>query len=368
MDFDYIIVGSGLFGAVISRELTNAGKKCLILEKRNHIGGNVYSKNVEGINVHWYGPHIFHTKDRRIWDYVNHFCDFNHYRHMPLAYYDKALFSLPFNMHTFYEMWKTKTPSEAEETIAKQVAQSGICLPKNFEEQAIQSVGFDIYHKLIKGYTEKQWGRRANELPAAIFKRLLINYTFNNNYFDDAYQGIPIGGYNVLIEKLLEGIEVRTSVDFLMAKIYWQQRSNRVIYTGKIDEYYDYRYGSLEYRSLDFQHELINIRDYQGVAVMNYTDYNIPYTRVVEHKHFEFGKQAHTVITKEYPKNWAKDKEAFYPVNDYLNNQLYNKYKQLAETDNRILFGGRLGEYKYYDMDQIIGSALKKAKNLLSAS
>jgi len=362
MDFDFVIVGSGLFGAVFAREMTNAGKKCIILEKRDHIGGNLFCKNIEGINVHWYGPHIFHTKDKRVWDYVKSYADFNHFRYMPLAYYDCKLFSLPFNMHTFYKLWKTQTPTEAAAVIQEQVAKSGISSPQNFEEQAIYSVGIDIYNKLIKGYTEKQWGKKAADLPASIFNRLLINYTYNNNYFDDPYQGIPIGGYNVLIEKLLEGIEVRTNIDFLRSKTDWSNKSQYIIYTGKIDEYYDYCYGCLEYRSLDFVHELLAIKDYQGVAVVNYTDAIIPYTRIIEHKHFEFGKQPSTVITKEYPKSWNKGMDAFYPVNDQINNQLYNKYKKLSSMDEKIIFGGRLAEYKYYNMDQVIASAIKKSK------
>jgi len=365
MDYDFIIVGAGLFGAVFAREMTDAGKKCMVLEKRNHTGGNTFCKNIEDINVHMYGPHIFHTKDKKIWDYVNSYVAFNHFRYMPLAYYDNTLFSLPFNMHTFYELWKTKTPIEAADAIQEQVRKSGISSPQNFEEQAIYSVGYDIYNKLIKGYTEKQWGKKATELPASIFRRLLINYTYNNNYFDDPYQGIPIGGYNVLIQRLLDGIEILTNVDFLSTRAGWCQKSKKIVYTGKIDEYFDYRYGCLEYRSLDFEHELLAIKDYQGVAVVNYTDRNIEYTRIIEHKHFEFGNQSHTIITKEYPRNWSKGMDAFYPVNDSVNKQLYDQYKKLSSQDNQVIFGGRLGEYKYYNMDQVIASAIKKTKDLL---
>lgn len=366
MDFDFVIVGSGLFGAVFAREMTNAGKKCLILEKRAHVGGNVFCQNIEGINVHAYGPHIFHTNDKTIWKYVTSYADFNHFVYMPLAYYDGALFSLPINMHTFYQLWKTKTPIEASAAIQEQILQSGISSPRNFEEEAIYSVGSDIYHKFIKGYTEKQWGRRATELPGSIFKRLLVNYTYNNSYFDDPYQGIPVGGYNVLIQALLERVEVRTNVDFLSSREMWYNKSKRIIYTGKIDEYFDYCFGCLEYRSLEFEHQLLNIKDYQGVAVVNYTDFNIPYTRIIEHKHFEFGRQPQTIITREYPKTWTKGMDAFYPVNDQTNTELYNKYKKLAVLDDKVIFGGRLGEYKYYNMDQVIASALKKSKDLIA--
>lgn len=363
--FDYVIVGSGLFGAVFAREMTNAGKKCLILERRKHTGGNVFCQHIKGINVHAYGPHIFHTKHKRIWDYVNRYVDFNHFRYMPLACCGDNLFNLPFNMNTFYQLWKTKTPAEAADLIKKQVLASGIIAPKNFEEQAICSVGFDIYHKLIKGYTEKQWGRSAADLPAAIFKRLLINFTYDNNYFDDPYQGIPIGGYNVLIERLTEGIELRTGVDFLESREDWFSKCEQVIYTGKIDEYFNYCYGCLAYRSLRFEQEILPIKNYQGLAVINYTDFNVPHTRIIEHKHFEFGTQEETVITREYPMEWRKGMEAFYPVNDTINAQLYHRYKKLSEADSRVTFGGRLAEYKYYNMDQVIASALKKAADLI---
>lgn len=366
MDFDFIIVGSGLFGSVFAREMTDAGKKCLVLEKRAHIGGNVFCDHVEGINVHSYGPHIFHTKDKRIWDYVNSYVSFNNFRYMPLAHYNNTLFSLPFNMHTFYQLWKTKTPEEAASVIQEQVLASGIQSPQNFEEQAIYSLGFDIYNKLVKGYTEKQWGKKATELPSSIFKRLLISYKFDNNYFNDPFQGIPIGGYNLLIEGLLKGIEVKTNIDYLKSKEEWAGKSSKIVYTGKIDEYFGYCYGCLEYRSLNFEHEILNVEDYQGVAVINYTDFNVPHTRVIEHKHFEFGRQPKTVITREYPRNWIKGMDAFYPVNDRTNNQLYHKYKNLADLDDKVLFGGRLGEYKYYNMDQVIASALKKAKDQFS--
>jgi len=365
MDYDFVIVGSGLFGAVFAREMTNAGKRCIVLEKRAHIGGNVFCQQIEDINVHLYGPHIFHTKDKRIWDYVNSYADFNHFRYMPLANYHDSLFSLPFNMHTFYQLWQTKTPLAAAAQIHQQVLQSGITAPKNFEEQAIYTVGLDIYNKLIKGYTEKQWGKKATDLPASIFKRLVINYTYNNNYFDDPYQGIPIGGYNILINKLLDGIEVKTTIDFLTSRKEWANQTSKVVYTGKIDEYYDYCYGCLEYRSLNFENQLVNSKDYQGVAVVNYTDINVPYTRIIEHKHFEFGKQPQTVVTKEYPRSWTRGMDAFYPINDAYNNELYNKYKKLNSQDEKLIFGGRLGEYKYYNMDQVIASALKKSKDLL---
>lgn len=364
--YDFLIVGAGLFGAVFAREITNAGFKCLVIDKRPHIGGNTYCENIEKINVHKYGPHIFHTNDNRIWDYVNSFAAFNNFRYMPMANYQGALYSLPFNMHTFYQLWKTKTPLEAKSIIEQQVRDSGIVNPRNLEEQAILSVGTEIYQKFIKGYTEKQWGKKANLLPASIFKRLNIRFTYDNNYFSDLYQGIPIGGYNKLTEGLLKGIEIKTGVNFMDNRTEWELKAKKILYTGSIDEYYNYRFGNLEYRSLRFEQQTIETMNYQGAAVINYTDYKTPYTRVIEHKHFEFGNQPVTVVTKEIPQDWQKGKEAYYPVNDDRNNRKYQQYKSLASCKGNILFGGRLAEYKYYDMHQVIAAALKLSKEIIN--
>ena len=365
MKYDYLIVGAGLFGAVFAHEAKKKGKKSLVIDKRPHLGGNVYCEKVEGINVHKYGAHIFHTNDKAIWDYVNSFVEFNRYTNSPVANYQGELYNLPFNMNTFYQLWKVKTPEEAKSVIAEQVREVGVKNPKNLEEQALSLVGKDIYEKLIKGYTEKQWGRKAAELPAFIIKRLPLRFTFDNNYFNDKYQGIPVGGYNKLINGLLDGIETRLEVDFFKDKTELVAMADQVVFTGKIDEFYDYRYGKLEYRSLDFKHETLDMENYQGNAVVNYTASDIPYTRILEHKHFEFGTQKKTVITKEYPTEWSDNKEPYYPINDERNSEIYSKYKTLSEKDN-IIFGGRLAEYKYYDMHQVIASALAKCKKIFN--
>ncbi len=363
--YDYLIVGSGLFGAVYAHEAKKKGKKCLVIDKRNHQGGNVYCEQVEGINVHKYGAHIFHTNDKEIWDYVNQFVEFNRYTNSPVAFYKDEVYNLPFNMNTFQQLWGVRTPEEAQNKIEEQVKASGIKDPKNLEEQAISLVGIDIYEKLIKGYTEKQWGRKATELPAFIIKRLPVRFTYDNNYFNDKYQGIPIGGYNKLIEGLLDGIEVRLEVDFFAQREEFTQIADKIVFTGKIDEFYNNQFGSLEYRSLKFDTKTLDQSNFQGNAVINYTESKIPYTRIIEHKHFEFGTQKKTVITYEYPDEWSLGKESYYPVNDDKNNAIYNQYKSLSEKDKNVIFGGRLAEYKYYDMHQIIGSALKKSKDSL---
>jgi UDP-galactopyranose mutase len=361
--YDYLIVGSGLFGAVFAHEATKKGKKCLVIDKRNHSGGNVYCEKIENINVHKYGAHIFHTNDKEIWDYVNQFVEFNRYTNSPVAFYQDEVYNLPFNMNTFHQLWGIKTPAEAKAKIEEQVKESGITNPQNLEEQAISLVGIDIYNKLIKGYTEKQWGRKATELPAFIIKRLPIRFTYDNNYFNDKYQGIPIGGYNKLIEGLFAGIEVKLNIDFFEKREELTKLTDKIVFTGKIDEFYNNQFGSLEYRSLKFDTKLVDEENFQGNAVVNYTENMVPYTRIIEHKHFEFGTQNKTVITYEYPDEWSLGKESYYPINDDKNNAIYKKYKDLSENDNNIIFGGRLAEYKYYDMHQIIASALKKIKD-----
>jgi len=363
--YDYLIVGSGLYGAVFAYEATKKGKRCLVIDKRNHLGGNIYCKNIEGINVHQYGPHIFHTNDKGIWNYVNQFVEFNRFTYSPIAIFDKEVFNLPFNMNTFYQLWGVTTPEEAMKVINKQVKESGIVNPKNLEEQAIFLVGIDIYEKLIKGYTEKQWGKSATELPPFIIKRLPIRFTFDNNYFNDKYQGIPIGGYNKIIEGLLKGIECEVNINYFDDRFKWDSLADKVVYTGAIDEFYDYKFGNLEYRSLGFETEILEVENFQGNAGVNYTSKDVPYTRIVEHKHFEFGNQSKTVITKEFSVNWEPGMEPYYPVNDSINNEKYNKYKKLADSNVKFIFGGRLAEYKYYDMHQIIGSALNKSKQIL---
>ena len=363
--YDYLIVGAGLFGSVFAHEATKKGKKCLVIDKRPHTGGNIYCEKVEDINVHKYGAHIFHTNDKHIWDYVNSFVEFNRYTNSPVAIYEDELYNLPFNMNTFYQLWKVKTPGEAKAKIQEQIKESGIEDPQNLEEQAISLVGTDIYYKLIKGYTEKQWGRDAKELPAFIIKRLPVRFTYDNNYFNDKYQGIPIGGYNKLTEGLLKDIEVRLNVDYFADKEALNALAENIVFTGKIDQYYDYRFGQLEYRSLNFEHQTLDQENYQGNAVVNYTERDIPYTRIIEHKHFEFGTQPKTVITKEYPQEWTSEKEPYYPINDAKNTEVFKKYQQLAEGEKNVIFGGRLAEYRYYDMHQIIGSALKKAADHL---
>jgi UDP-galactopyranose mutase len=363
--YDYLIVGAGLFGAVFAHEATKAGKKCLVLDKRNHTGGNVYCENVEGINVHKYGAHIFHTNDKGLWDYVNQFVEFNNYINSPLAYSKGKLYNLPFNMNTFYQLWGTKTPKEAKDKIEEQIAIYGVENPKNLEEQALSLVGKDIYENFIKEYTEKQWGRKATELPAFIIKRLPVRFTFDNNYFNDKYQGIPIGGYNKLIDGLLKDVEVRTGVDYFLDKEAFDQLAHKIVFTGKIDEFYNYKLGILEYRSLHFENETLDTDNFQGNAVVNYNDTAYDFTRIIEHKHFEFGKQSKTVITKEFPQEWDTSKEAFYPINDSKNQTLFEAYKKMALQEKNVLFGGRLSEYKYYDMHQVIASALTAAKKEL---
>lgn len=363
--YDYLIVGAGLFGSIFAYEANKRGKKCLVIDKRNHIGGNIYCENIEGINVHKYGAHIFHTSNKEVWDYVNSFVEFNRYTNCPVANYKGELFNLPFNMNTFYQLWKVKTPKEAIAKIEEQVKEANITDPRNLEEQAIKLVGKDIYEKLIKGYTEKQWGKRATELPSFIIKRLPVRLTFDNNYFNDTYQGIPIGGYNKIIEKMLDGIETRLETDFFENREEFEQLANKIVFTGMIDEFYNYQFGTLEYRSLKFEHETLNEENYQGNAVVNYTEFEIPYTRIIEHKHFEYGNQEKTVITREYPATWQKGDEPYYPINDDLNNGIYTKYKSLADKEENIIFGGRLAQYKYYDMHHVIEEALKCVKKEL---
>lgn len=359
LKYDYLIVGAGLFGSVAARELTNKGKRCLVVDKRHHIGGNIYTENIEGINVHKYGAHIFHTSNKKIWDYVNSFVEFNRYTNSPIANFKDTLYNLPFNMNTFYQLWGVKTPQEAKDKIEEQRKDyQHITNPQNLEEQALVLVGKDIYEKLIKGYTEKQWGRPASDIPAFIIRRIPLRFTFDNNYFRDIYQGVPIGGYTKLVEKMLEGIEVRTNIDYLKNREELDRLAPNTIFTGKIDEYYNYQFGKLEYRSLHFEHEIIDSENFQGNAVVNYTDSNVPFTRILEHKHFEFGNQQKTVVTKEYPHEFSKDKESYYPINDVKNQNLLTEYQALAETKPNVIFGGRLAEYKYYDMHEVIESAL----------
>ncbi len=363
--YDYLIVGAGLFGSVFANEAKKKGKKCLVIDKRNHTGGNIYCEEIEGINVHKYGAHIFHTNNKEVWNYVNKLVEFNRYTNSPVANYKGELYNLPFNMNTFYSLWKVKTPDEAMKKIEEQKREANIKEPKNLEEQAISLVGKDIYEKLIKGYTEKQWGKKATELPAFIIKRLPVRFTFDNNYFNDKYQGVPIGGYNKITEKLLEGIDVKLSVDFFKEREELEKLADKIVFTGMIDEFYNYKFGTLEYRSLKFHNEILNEKNYQGNAVINYTEYEIPYTRIIEHKHFEYGNQDKTIITKEYPATWNRGDEPYYPINNEKNNNIYLKYKELADKEENIIFGGRLAEYKYYDMHNVIESALICAKNEL---
>lgn len=363
--FDYLIVGSGLFGSIFAFEANKRGKKVLVIDKRDHIGGNIYTTKIEGINVHKYGAHIFHTNSRQVWDYIQQFAEFNRYTNSPIARYKDELYNLPFNMNTFSKMWGVVTPAEAKAKIAEQVAEAGITEPHNLEEQAISLVGHDIYDKLIKGYTEKQWGKKATELPSFIIKRLPVRFVYDNNYFDDKYQGIPIGGYTQIIEKMLNGIEVRLNTDFFANRDGLSAIANRIVFTGMIDEYYNHCYGELEYRSLCFETEVLDCENYQGNAVVNYTDYEVPYTRIIEHKHFEYGTQSKTVITREYPAKWNKGDEPYYPINNEKNNRLYEKYKQLAGKESNVIFGGRLAQYRYYDMDDVIEQALEYVKEQL---
>lgn len=359
--YDYVLVGSGLFSGVWAYLARQHGKSCLVVEKRNHLGGNIYCKDVEGIHVHQYGAHIFHTGSRRVWEFVNRLAEFNRYTNSPVANYKGEMYNMPFNMNTFSKMWGISTPEEAKAIIAKQ-RESVVGEPRNLEEQAISLVGKDLYEKLVKGYTEKQWGRDCRELPAFIIKRLPVRYTYDNNYFNDPYQGIPIGGYNVIIEKLFEGCDVVTGVDFLENRDHYSSLGETLVYTGTLDSFYGYCFGKLEYRSLRFETEILDKDNYQGVAVVNYTDRETPYTRIIEHKHFEFGTQPKTVITKEYPADWQEGMEPYYPVNDQKNQKLYEQYAGLAAREDHVIFGGRLAEYKYYDMDKVIESALNRAR------
>lgn len=363
--YDYILVGSGLYSGVFAWFAKQKGKKCLVLEKRDHIGGNVYCENTEGIHVHKYGAHIFHTSNKEVWQFVNSLAEFNRYTNSPVANYKGEMYNMPFNMNTFSKMWNISIPAEAKKIIEEQKKEiTGE--PKNLEEQAISLVGREIYEKLVKGYTEKQWGRDCTALPAFIIKRLPVRYTYDNNYFNDLYQGIPIGGYNVIIDRLFEGCDIETGVDYLEKKEYYDSLGEKIVYTGTIDAYYKYQFGKLEYRSLRFESEVLDEENHQGVAVVNYTDRETPYTRIIEHKHFEFGTQPKTVITREYPVTWQEGMEPYYPVNDEKNQALYQKYAKLAEKEEHVIFGGRLGEYKYYDMDKVIASAMACAKEELN--
>ncbi len=368
--YDYLIVGAGLFGCVFAYRAKQAGKKCLVIDKRNHLGGNLYCEQVEGINVHKYGAHIFHTSSKQVWDFVNSIVEFNRYTNSPVANYKGTLYNLPFNMNTFYQMWGVTTPEAAQQKIeeqrqavVQQMKAEGKSEPQNLEEQALMLVGNDIYERLIKGYTEKQWGRKCTELPAFIIKRLPVRLVFDNNYFNDKYQGIPIGGYNKLTKGLLAGVETKTSADFFENREYWESIADKIVFTGSIDQFFDYCYGKLEYRTVSFEQETIDTPNYQGNAVVNYTEAEVPYTRIIEHKHFEmFGQQVYdvprTVISREYSTKWDLGKEPYYPVNDERNNQLAEKYRQLGATKKNVIFGGRLAEYKYYDMAPIVEKAL----------
>ena len=362
MKYDYLIVGAGPFGAVFAHEAKERGKRVLVIDKRSHTGGNMYCEKVEGINVHKYGAHIFHTSNKEVWDYVNQFCTFNNYINSPIANYKDEIYNLPFNMNTFNKLWGVVTPQEAKEKIENQVKESNITEPKNLEEQAISLVGKDIYEKLIKGYTEKQWGRRCTELPAFIIKRLPVRYTYDNNYFNDKYQGIPEGGYNVIFDKLLKGIDIELNTDFFEKKEELLQKANKIVFTGMIDQYFDYQYGVLEYRSLRFEHETLDEENHQGNAVVNYNEREVPYTRIIEHKHFEFGKQPKTVITREYPAEWKQGDEPYYPVNNEKNAEIFKKYQELAQKEENVIFGGRLADYKYYDMHNVMERALEVVK------
>lgn len=365
MKYDYLIVGSGLYGAVFAQEAKKAGKKVLVIDKRFNIAGNVYTEEIEGINVHKYGAHIFHTNNKKVWEYVNKFAEFNRFTNSPVANYHGELYSLPFNMYTFNKMWGVVTPQEAASKIEEQKREAGITEPRNLEEQAISLVGTDIYEKLIKGYTEKQWGRPCDQLPAFIIKRLPVRFTFDNNYFNALYQGIPIGGYTKLVANMLDGIEVLLGEDYLEKKYEYDAMAEKIIYTGAIDAYFDYCLGALEYRSVRFENEILDMPNFQGNAAVNYTDSQTPWTRIIEHKWFEFGNQSKTVISKEYSSEWKLGDEPYYPVNDEKNSKLYEKYRNMAEKEQKVIFGGRLGEYKYYDMDAVIASALDMAEKEL---
>ncbi|WP_339320694.1 UDP-galactopyranose mutase [Paenibacillus sp. FSL R10-2734] len=363
--YDFLIVGAGLYGAVFAHEVKKAGKTCLIIDKRDHIAGNIYTEKVEDIQVHKYGAHIFHTSNKAVWKYVNQFAEFNRYINSPIANYLGEIYNLPFNMNTFNKMWGAVTPDEAKEKIEQQRKDNYVESPQNLEGQAINLVGLDIYEKLIRGYTEKQWGRPCTEIPAFIIRRLPVRFTYDNNYFNDPYQGIPIGGYTSMVERMIEGIEVVLSTDYFAEKEKWDSMAEKVVYTGPIDAFFDYKYGVLEYRSLRFETEVLDTPNYQGNAVVNYTDSETPYTRIIEHKHFDFGTQPKTVISREYSEEWKRGDEPYYPINDNKNNELYEKYKALTEAQNKVIFGGRLAEYKYYDMDKVVEVALQRVKGIL---
>ena len=366
--YDYLIVGAGLFGAVFAHEAKEAGKTCLVIDKRNHIAGNIYTDKVKDIDVHQYGAHIFHTSNKQVWDYVNRFAKFNRYTNSPVANYKGEIYNMPFNMNTFNKLWGVVTPQEAQAKIEEQKAAYHVENPQNLEEQAISLIGPDVYTKLVKGYTEKQWGKRATELPSFIIKRLPVRFTYDNNYFNDDYQGIPVEGYTKMIERMLDGVEVKLEEDFLKNREAFMEQADKIVYTGMIDEYYNYCYGELEYRSLNFETEVLEgVENYQGNAVVNYTEYEVPYTRIIEHKHFTYGTQPDTVITREYPKTWSKGDEPYYPMNDEKNLNLYEKYTELAAKEGNVIFGGRLGMYKYYDMDDTIEAALNCAHAELNA-
>ena len=366
MKYDYLVVGAGLYGAVFAQVSKEKGKKVLVIDKRDHIAGNVYTEEIEGINVHKYGAHIFHTNNKKVWEYITRFAEFNRFTNAPVANYKGELYSLPFNMYTFNQMWGVVTPQEAETKIEEQKAAAGITEPKNLEEQAISLVGTDIYEKLIKGYTEKQWGRPCTELPAFIIKRLPVRFTFDNNYFNALYQGIPMGGYTKMVENLLDGVEVRLGEDYLSKKDEYDAMAEKIIYTGAIDAYFDYALGALEYRSVRFENEILDMPNFQGNAAVNYTDRETPWTRIIEHKWFEFGDQPKTVISREYSSEWKLGDEPYYPVNDEKNGNLYEEYKKLAAMETKVIFGGRLGEYKYYDMDAVIASSLDMCEKELA--
>ena len=364
MKYDYLIVGAGLYGAVMAHELTKKGKRCLVIDKRSHIAGNIYCEDIEGIHVHKYGAHIFHTSNKKIWEYMNQFAEFNNYINSPVAVYKDELYNLPFNMNTFSKMWGIKTPAEAKAMIEKQVKETGITEPKNLEEQGLSLVGKDVFEKLLIGYTEKQWGRSCSELPAFIIRRLPVRFTYDNNYFNDRYQGIPIGGYTKIVEKMLEGADVQTDTDYFEFRKSNPDIADTTIFTGMIDEYFDYQLGALEYRSVRFETEVLDTDNYQGNAVVNYTEREVPYTRIIEHKHFEFGTQEKTVISREYSSEWKVGMEPYYPVNDEKNGKLFAAYKELAEKEEHVIFGGRLGNYQYYDMDKVVEAALLKLEEM----
>lgn len=363
--YDFLIVGAGLFGSIFAYEANKRGYKCLVIEKREHIGGNLYCENIEDINVHRYGAHIFHTSNKVVWQYINQFAEFNNYVNSPIAIYKGELYNLPFNMNTFRQLWGVITPEEAKREIEKQRACWGGGEPRNLEEQAISLVGRDVFKILIKGYTEKQWGRSCTELPATIIKRIPVRFRYDNNYYDSCYQGIPIGGYNRIFDALLKGIDIKLGVDYITERNHFKSVAKKTLYTGMLDEFYAYQYGALEYRSLRFENEVLDVDNFQGNAVVNYTDLGIPYTRIIEHKHFEFGRQAKTVITREYPEKWSLGKAAYYPIGDGVNNDLYERYCKLAAAERDTIFGGRLADYKYYDMHHVVQKALDMANNVL---